>query len=136
MQKKLVKLSCKYFFIVIIVTCKWIWLKLKPDLVQLILNTEANLGSQIAKLTTDVKDLLAHSTKLEADVAIVKNVNSKLVERVVVKKMLNTREGTCWRLEYHRLLGTMSLSKRFVTSFRKLVRIYVIVTFRLSLSEG
>ena len=90
MQKKLVKLSCKYFFIVIIVTCKWIWLKLKPDLVQLILNTEANLGSQIAKLTTDVKDLLAHSTKLEADVAIVKNVNSKLVERVVVKKMLNT----------------------------------------------
>ena len=43
----------------------------KPDLVQIILNTEANLGSQIAKLTTEVKDLLDHSKKLEADVAIV-----------------------------------------------------------------
>ena len=43
----------------------------KPDLVQIILNTEANLRSQIAKLTTEVKDLLDHSKKLEADVAIV-----------------------------------------------------------------
>ena len=55
----------------------------KPKLIQIILNTEANLGSQIAKVTTEVKDLLAHSKKLEADVAIVGNVNSKLVERVV-----------------------------------------------------
>ena len=55
----------------------------KPDLVQIILNTEANLGLQIAKLTTEVKDLLDHSKKLEADVAIARNVNSKLVERVV-----------------------------------------------------
>ena len=55
----------------------------KPELVQIILNTEVNLGSQIAKLTTEVKDMLDHSKKLEADVAIVGNVNSKLVERVV-----------------------------------------------------
>ena len=55
----------------------------KPELIQIILNTEANLGSQIAKVTTEVKDLLAHSKKLEADVAIVRNVNSKLVESVV-----------------------------------------------------
>ena len=62
----------------------------KPDLVQIILNTEANLGSQIAKLTTEVKDLLDHSKKLEADVVIVRNVNSKLVERVVAT------ERQCW----------------------------------------
>ena len=49
----------------------------------MILNTGANLGSQIAKLTTEVKDLLGHSKKLGVDVAIVMNVNSKLVERVV-----------------------------------------------------
>ena len=55
----------------------------KPDLVQIVSNTQANLGSQIAKLTTEVKDLLAHSKKLEADVAIFRNANSKLVERVV-----------------------------------------------------
>ena len=55
----------------------------KSDLLQIILNTEANLGSQIAKLTTEVKDLLAHSKKLEANVVFVRNVNSKLVERVV-----------------------------------------------------
>ena len=44
----------------------------------MILNTEANLESQVAKLTAEVKDLLAHSEKLEANVANVKNVNSKL----------------------------------------------------------
>ena len=38
----------------------------KPGLVQLILNAEANLRLQIAKLTTEVKDLLARSKKLEA----------------------------------------------------------------------
>ena len=48
------------------------------------------MGSQIAKLTTEVKDLLAHSKKLEADMAIVRNVNSKLVERVVAT------ERQCW----------------------------------------
>ena len=58
----------------------------KPELVQIILNAEANLGSQIAKLATEIKDLLAHSKKLEADMAIVRNVNSKLVERVVATK--------------------------------------------------
>ena len=55
----------------------------KPVLVQIILNTEAKLGLQIAKLTTEVKDLLADSKKLEADLAIVRNMNSKFVERVV-----------------------------------------------------
>ena len=35
----------------------------KHYLVQLILNTEASLGSQIAKLTTELGDLLAHSKK-------------------------------------------------------------------------
>ena len=62
----------------------------KRDLVQLILNTEANLGSQIVKLPTEIKDLLANSKILEADVTIVKSVNSKLVERVVAT------EGQCW----------------------------------------
>ena len=55
----------------------------KPDLVEIILNTKANLVSQIAKLTAEVNNLLDHSKKLEADVAIARNVNSKLVERVV-----------------------------------------------------
>ena len=30
----------------------------KPELVQIILNAEADLGSQISKLTTEVKNLL------------------------------------------------------------------------------
>ena len=33
----------------------------KPKLVQIILNTEGNLGSQYAKLTAEVKNLLHHS---------------------------------------------------------------------------
>ena len=86
----------------------------KPELAPIISNTEANLGSQIAKLATEVKDWLVHLKKLEADVVIVRNVNSKLVE--------------C-----SKLLGTMSLSRRFVTCFRKLAWIYVIVTFRAAI---
>ena len=62
----------------------------KPELVQIILNTEANLGSQIAKLTTKVKDLLVYSKKLEAEVADAMKVNSKLVESVVATK------SQCW----------------------------------------
>ena len=37
----------------------------QANFVHLILNTEANLVSQIAKLSTDVKVLVAHSKKLE-----------------------------------------------------------------------
>ena len=66
----------------------------KPELVQIILNTESNLGSQIAKVTTEVKDLLAHSKKLETDVAIVRNVNRKLVERVVATERQYSRSNT------------------------------------------
>ena len=64
----------------------------KPDLVQIVLNTDCfkYLGSQIAKLTTEVKDLLDHSKRLEADEAIVRNVNRKLVERVVAT------DCQCW----------------------------------------
>ena len=88
----------------------------KPELVQVILNTEANLGSQIAKLTTEVKNLLDHSKKLEVDVAIVRNVNNELVERVV------STERQCWKnaqyigtLEYQYLLEIMFLSRKFAT---------------------
>ena len=62
----------------------------KSEFVQIVLNTEANLGSQIAKLTTEFKDLLAHSKQLEADLAIARNVNSQLVESVVAT------ERQCW----------------------------------------
>ena len=48
-----------------------------------VLQTEASLTSQITKLTTEVKDLLRYFKKLEADLAVTKNVNSKLMERVV-----------------------------------------------------
>ena len=63
----------------------------KPELVQVILNTEANFGSQIAKLTTEVKNFLDHSKKLEADMAIVRNINNKLVVEMVV-----ATERQCW----------------------------------------
>ena len=62
----------------------------KANLVHLIQNTEANLVSQIAKLSTEVKVLVAHSKKLETDLTFVRNVNTKLVERVVVT------ECQCW----------------------------------------
>ena len=55
----------------------------KSELVQLVLQTESSLALQITNLTNEVKDLLGYFKKLEADLAVTKNVNSKLMERVV-----------------------------------------------------
>ena len=52
----------------------------KSELVQLV---QASLASQITNLTTEVKDLIRYFKKLEADLAVTKNVNSKLMEKVV-----------------------------------------------------
>ena len=54
----------------------------KPQLVQLLFNTEANMGTQISTLTAKVKELNNYFKKLEADVATVKNGNSRLVEQL------------------------------------------------------
>ena len=62
----------------------------KPELVQLLLKTEATLGSQITDLSKEIKDTLTYLKKLEADIAVVKTVNDRLVERVI-----NT-ERQCW----------------------------------------
>ena len=45
----------------------------KPELVQLLLNSQANIGVQIFTLITQFKELNNYFKKLEADV--VKNVN-------------------------------------------------------------
>ena len=55
----------------------------KSELVQLVLQTEASLASKVTNLITEVKDLIGYFKKLEADLAVTKNVNSKLMERMV-----------------------------------------------------
>ena len=62
----------------------------KSEPVQLVLQTEASLASQITNLTTEVKDLLGYFKKLESDLAVTKNLNSKLMDRVV------QTERQCW----------------------------------------
>ena len=108
----------------------------KPELVQIIFNTEANLGSEITKLTIEVKDLLAHSKKLEVDVAVVRNVNSKWVEKNV------GTEHQCWKNVQYSKKNTLevvgipmsvrdnAVERKVCDCFRKLAWIYVIVTFR------
>ena len=63
----------------------------KPKLVQLPLKTEAALSSQITDLSKEIKDTLTHLKKLEADIAVVRTVNTRLVERVV------KTERRCWK---------------------------------------
>ena len=55
----------------------------KLELVQLLLKTETTLGSQITDLSKEIKDTLTYLKKLEADIAVIKTVNDRLVERVV-----------------------------------------------------
>ena len=53
----------------------------KPELVQLLLKTEATLDSQITDLSKIIMDTLTHLKMLEA--AVVRTVNNRLVGRVV-----------------------------------------------------
>ena len=62
----------------------------KSELAQLLLKTEATLGSQISDLSKEIKDTFTHLKKLEADIAVVKTVKDRLVERIA-----NT-ERPCW----------------------------------------
>ena len=62
----------------------------KPELVQLLLKAEATLGSQITDLPKEIKDTLTYLKKLEADIALVKTVNDRLVER------FTKTERQCW----------------------------------------
>ena len=62
----------------------------KPELVQLVLQTKASLASQITNLATEVNELLGYFKKLEANLVVTKNVNSKPMERVV------QTERQCW----------------------------------------
>ena len=62
----------------------------KPELVQLLRKTEITLGSQITDLSKEIKETLTYLKKLEADIAVVKTVNDRLVERVV------KTEKQCW----------------------------------------
>ena len=55
----------------------------KSELVQLVLRTESSLASQITNLTTELKDLLGYLKKLEADLAVTNNVNSKFMGSIV-----------------------------------------------------
>ena len=64
----------------------------KPELVQIILNTEGNLGSEIAKLTTEVKNLLDHSkTWLLLGMSIIGWLKELFRSSVSVGKMSNTQ---------------------------------------------
>ena len=69
----------------------------KPQLVQPLLKTEATLGSQISDLSKKIKDTLAHLKMLEADIAVVKTVNDRLVERIV-----KTERQCCENAQYTR----------------------------------
>ena len=79
----------------------------KLEVVQLLLNTETNMGAQISTLTAEVKELnrQTYSKNLEADVAIVKSINSRLIQQLV------QTERQCWentqysRREYLELIG-------------------------------
>ena len=62
----------------------------KRELVQLLLKIEASLGSQITDLSKEIKDTLTYLKKLESDIAVVRTVNNRLVERVV------KTERQCW----------------------------------------
>ena len=99
----------------------------KPELVQLLLKAEAALGSQIADLSKEIKDTLTYLKKLEADIAVVRTVNNRLVQRVVKKKGIagktpsNSNEKLSRLLAFQILSVIVSLRKRCMVSSERLL---------------
>ena len=62
----------------------------EPELLQQLLNTEANMGAHIATSTAEIKEINNHLNKLEADVAVTNNLNTRLVDQLV------ETERQCW----------------------------------------
>ena len=77
----------------------------KPELVQLLLKTEATLGSQITDLSKEIKDTLTYLKKLEADIAVVKTVNDRLVERVIKTERQCWENAQCSRRDTLKIVG-------------------------------
>ena len=55
----------------------------KLDLIKLVLQLESEMNSDIKELTSEIRDLVTQMKKVKADVAIVKNVNEKLVNQLI-----------------------------------------------------
>ena len=62
----------------------------KPDLIKMVLQVESEMNSNIKELTSEIGDLVTQLEKVDADVAVVKNVNEKLVNQ------LTEIERQCW----------------------------------------
>ena len=58
----------------------------EQDLVQLVPNTENNMGSKISEKTNKFKDLSVCSQKLEVDVAIFRNVKFFFLNELLIKR--------------------------------------------------
>lgn len=54
----------------------------EPELFQLLVNADSNMGAHIAMLTAEIKEIKNH-LKTRADVALTKNVNFRLVDLFV-----------------------------------------------------
>ena len=55
----------------------------KPDLIKLVLQLESEMNSYIKELTSEIRELVTQMKKVEADVAIVRNVKEKLVNQLI-----------------------------------------------------
>ena len=62
----------------------------KPNLIKLVLQLESEMNSDIKELTSEIREIVAQMKKFEVDIAIVKNVNGKLVNQLI------ETERQCW----------------------------------------
>ena len=62
----------------------------KPELVQLLLNNEDNMGSHIVASTAETKKINNQLMKLQTHVTVTKTVNSRLADQLVEV------ERQCW----------------------------------------
>ena len=62
----------------------------KSNLIILVLQLESEMNSDVKELTSKIRDLVIQMEKVEADVAIVKNVSEKLFNQLI------ETERQCW----------------------------------------
>ena len=77
----------------------------KPEFVQLLLNTEANMGAHVATLTAEIKEINNHLNELQANVAVTKNVNFRSVDQLVEAERQYWANVQHCRHEYLEVVG-------------------------------
>ena len=77
----------------------------KPDLIKLLLRPESEMNFDKKEIISEIRHIITQLKKVEADVALVKNGNDKLVNQLIETERQYWTNAQYSRREYLRVVG-------------------------------